>query len=140
MLKDLFGRKKYTTIKMYKDEEKNKKIIDMKDKDIKINKKEISARICARDRINAILDEGSFIEYDKDLKSANPLDFPDYNNKLNNAMEKSQESEGVITGEGKIKGQACIIAVMDPNFMMGSMGSVVGEKITRAIERATEKK
>ena len=140
MLKDLFGRKKYTTIKMYKDEEKNKKIIDMKDKDIKINKKEISARICARDRINAILDEGSFIEYDKDLKSANPLNFPDYNNKIKVAMEKSQENEGVITGEGKIKGEACIIAVMDPSFMMGSMGSVVGEKITRAIERATEKK
>jgi len=87
-----------------------------------------------------MIDENTFKEYDMDLKTANPLNFPDYVEKVSYATEYSNEDEAVITGEGKINGDDCVICVMDPNFMMGSMGSVVGEKITRAIEKAIEKR
>jgi len=144
MLKDLFGKKKYTTIKMYKEDNKEKKSLDIKklEESIKKNKNKDNEiqRIGARERIYSLIDKGTFIEYDTDLKAANPLDFPKYVDKLETAMEKSGEQEGVITGEGKIMGEACVICVMNPNFMMGSMGSVVGEKITRATEKAIEKR
>ena len=65
--------------------------------------------------------------------------FPNYKEKLDKSMKKSKLKEGVITGEGRINGINSIIAVMDSNFMMGSMGTVVGEKITQAVERAIEK-
>lgn len=97
-------------------------------------------RMGARDRINLILDVDSFIEYDVEMKTIDPLDFPGYNNKINKAKEKTGESEAVITGEGRINGLAVVICVMNADFMMGSMGSVVGEKITRSIEKAIEKK
>ena len=70
----------------------------------------------------------------------NPIDFEGYEDKLQILRDKTSINEAVITGEGKINGQDTVIAVMDSNFMMGSMGSVVGEKITRAIERATAAK
>ncbi|EOD00987.1 acetyl-CoA carboxylase, carboxyltransferase subunit beta [Caldisalinibacter kiritimatiensis] len=104
------------------------------------NKCDYHFRINARDRINLIVDKDSFIEYDKDLQSSNPLNFPEYQNKLDKAKNKSNEVEGVVTGEGKINGIKTVICVMEPNFMMGSMGCVVGEKITRAIENAVEKR
>lgn len=138
MLKDLFGRKKYATVKLYNDE-----IIEKVE--IKLNKDQpkIKAgleRINARDRISLILDKDTFVEFDIDLKSSDPLGFPDYKEKVAIAIEKSNENDAVVTGQGLIDGQSTIICVMDSNFMMGSMGSVVGEKITRAIEIAISKK
>ncbi len=97
-------------------------------------------RKSGRDRLNITLDSGTFVEYDADLISENPLNFPDYELKLKKASENSGEKDAVITGEGKINGNSCVICVMDSNFMMGSMGSVVGEKIARAIEKAIEKR
>ncbi|QXM06604.1 acetyl-CoA carboxylase, carboxyltransferase subunit beta [Crassaminicella indica] len=97
-------------------------------------------RIGARERIHLLLDENSFVEYDKELEANDPLDFPEYKDKILRAKEKSGEKDAVITGEGKIKGIPFVIGVMNPDFMMGSMGCVVGEKITRAIESAVEKK
>lgn len=94
----------------------------------------------AFERIATTLDEGHFFEYDADLLSADPLGFPGYVDKLNQDREKSGLSEAILTGEGTIKGYPVVIAVMDSRFRMGSMGSVVGEKIARAIEQAIEKK
>lgn len=96
-------------------------------------------RLGAFERIAMICDEDSFNEFGKDIETEVGLDFPNYKEKLNNSMKKSKLKEGVITGEGRINGINSIIAVMDSNFMMGSMGTVVGEKITQAVERAIEK-
>ena len=74
---------------------------------------------------------------DAKLISGNPLEFDGYDEKMQKYMEKTQQNEAVITGKAKIEGQETIIAIMDSGFMMGSMESVVGEKVTRAIERAT---
>jgi len=97
-------------------------------------------RIGCRERINYTIDKGTFKEYDEFMISDNPIDFEGYTEKLQKLRDKTLLNEAVITGEGKINGQDTLIAVMDSNFMMGSMGSVVGEKITRVIERATESK
>ncbi|MBK5240884.1 acetyl-CoA carboxylase, carboxyltransferase subunit beta [Clostridium sp.] len=97
-------------------------------------------RIGAKERINYTIDSETFIEYDKNMISDNPIDFEGYEDKLQSFHEKTSLNEAVITGEGKINGYDTVVAVMDSNFMMGSMGSVVGEKITRAIERATDAK
>lgn len=94
-------------------------------------------RMSALDRINSILDEETFEELNANISSKNPLDFPGYENKLEKSMEFSQIREAVVTGKGKINGEDVVLGVMDSNFMMGSMGSVVGEKLTRAIETAT---
>ncbi|MCT4631430.1 MAG: acetyl-CoA carboxylase, carboxyltransferase subunit beta [Firmicutes bacterium] len=93
-----------------------------------------------RKRIGMVIDKGTFTEYDKDAKSIDILNFPGYEKKLKTSIDKSGEVEAVITGQGKIHGIDTIICVMNPKFMMGSMGSVVGEKIALAIEKATEKK
>jgi acetyl-CoA carboxylase carboxyl transferase beta subunit len=97
-------------------------------------------KIRARERINYIADNNSFVELFGDLKSVNILDFPDYDQKLNSSQAQSGESEAVITGVCKIDGQECCIFAMEPFFMMGSMGVVVGEKITRLFEYAVERK
>lgn len=97
-------------------------------------------RLDSRSRISSLVDEGSFIEYDTELKTVNPLGFPEYEEKLAKAKVQSGIGEAVVTGEAKIGGQRASIAVMDSNFMIGSMGSVVGEKITRMIERSIAKK
>jgi acetyl-CoA carboxylase carboxyl transferase subunit beta len=97
-------------------------------------------RMPALDRINYVADEGTFIEFDKKMNSGNPLDFPGYENKLKGLKDETGLSEAVITGKGKINGSDLIIGAMDSRFMMGSMGSVVGEKLTRAIETATKEK
>lgn len=94
-------------------------------------------RMSAMERIVVTCDEGSFIEYDKNMVSKDPMGYPDYNKIIEKAQEKSGIKEGVISGRCKINGNDTIISIMDSNFMMGSMGSVVGEKITRSIERAT---
>lgn len=95
-------------------------------------------RMNARERLELIIDTGTFRELDTDIKTVNPLEFEGYEDKIRKSKEISQLDEAVITGFGKIFGEDVVIGVMDSNFMMGSMGSVVGEKITRAIETATE--
>ncbi|HEX3031078.1 MAG TPA: acetyl-CoA carboxylase, carboxyltransferase subunit beta [Bacillota bacterium] len=95
-------------------------------------------RLSARERIEYTVDENSFRELDADLGSANPLDFPGYPEKVAAAGEASGLKEAVLTGEAAIEGFPVVIAAMDSNFIMASMGSVVGEKITRAMERALE--
>ena len=97
-------------------------------------------RISAKKRIRQIADEGTFKEMDKRMPDKNPLNFPDYENKLENMREVTGTNEAVIYGICTIYGEKAILAVMDSRFMMGSMGTTVGEKITRAIETATAKK
>ena len=97
-------------------------------------------RMGARRRIALLCDEGSFEEWDGELESENVLDFPEYETKLAGAKKRSGERESVICGEGKIDGQPFVLCVMDPNFMMGSMGRITGEKIASAFERATAKR
>jgi len=95
-------------------------------------------RIPARSRICLIADEKSFKEHDAFMESGNPISFPDYEKKIADAKEKTGEREAVVTGEIKIKGMDCCVFAMDSRFMMASMGSVVGEKITRIFEYATK--
>lgn len=92
----------------------------------------------AQDRLAITLDEGSFVELDASLDSANPLEFPGYLEKVKADQQKTGLTEAIVTGKGKIGGEQVVVAVMDAHFRMGSMGSVVGEKITRAVETATE--
>lgn len=92
------------------------------------------------ERIESLFDEGSFTEYDQDMISVNPLHFPDYMDKIEKDRKKAKINEAVVTGVGAINGYQVSTAIMDSNFRMGSMGSVVGEKITRAIERAANQK
>lgn len=116
-----------------------------------IYKKEISEyKICPRcgahfrmkvkERVAITCDEGTFEEFNENMQSANPMDYPDYDVVLKKAEAKAGIKEGVATGKCKIDGHPAILAIMDSFYMMGSMGSVVGEKITRAIEKATEEK
>ncbi|MBE5102243.1 acetyl-CoA carboxylase, carboxyltransferase subunit beta [Priestia aryabhattai] len=93
----------------------------------------------APERINFLLDKDSFIEYDAQMISKNPLDFPQYTKKLKMDGKNTNLLEAIVTGEGSIKGYNIVIAVMDIRFRMGSMGSVVGEKIALAMERAISK-
>ncbi len=97
-------------------------------------------KMTARQRIRLILDEGSFFEMDKALSSKDPLEFPGYKEKLNQARIASGEKEAVITGLGSIKGQPCAFFVSEPGFMMGSMGAAVGEKLARLFEHAEKKR
>ncbi len=94
-------------------------------------------RMSARQRIEMLADSESFVEHDADMRSKNILDFPGYDKKLEKAREKGSK-ESVICGECKLGGIDAVLCVMDPDFMMGSMGTVTGEKITRAFEFATE--
>ncbi len=94
----------------------------------------------AKERFALISDEGSFVELDAGLKTGNPLQFPGYEDKISLEQDKSGIKEAVVTGLCKIGGIECVMGVMDSKFMMGSMGSVVGEKLTRAFERATKEK
>lgn len=95
-------------------------------------------KLKARDRIQYLADENTFEELFGDLKSINILNFPDYDQKLNSSQTQSNENEAVITGVCKINGIQCCLFIMEPFFMMGSMGVVVGEKITRIFEYASE--
>lgn len=97
-------------------------------------------QIPAKLRIKYTVDEGSFRELNKGLKGGNPLDFPEYREKLDSIREKAGLIEGVLTGTCKIGGNKAMVCVMDSRFLMGSMGVALGEKITRAIEYATKKK
>jgi len=95
-------------------------------------------RLGARERIMLIADENSFAELNGDMTSKNIIGFPDYTRKLANAKNRSAENEAVITGICTINGHQVVLFAMEPEFMMGSMGTVTGEKITRAFEYATQ--
>jgi len=96
-------------------------------------------RISARRRVEQLVDPGSFEELFADIEPTDPLKFVDkktYKDRLKSEQAKTGEPDAVVCGRGFIKGRPILMAVMDPTFMMGSMGSVVGEKITRTIEAA----
>ena len=100
-------------------------------------------RINARKRIELLFDEGSFEELNSNIKPTDPLDFVDtepYKDRLEKAHQKTGLDEAVITGIGEINGQKTAVAVMDFDYMGGSMGSVVGEKVTRIIEEAIKRR
>lgn len=92
----------------------------------------------AEERLTFVLDENSFEELDTDLETVNPLDFPGYIEKVEKDKVKAKINEAVVTGVGTIDNRKIVIAIMDSHFRMGSMGSVVGEKIKRAVEKADE--
>ena len=95
-------------------------------------------RVHAYERIRMTVDEDSFEEWEKDLEFVNPLEFRGYEEKVKSLKEKTGLSEAVVTGKASIEGNPAVIAVCDGRFLMASMGQVVGEKITRAVERATK--
>ncbi len=100
-------------------------------------------QIPARKRIESLIDPGTFIEYDEDMVSSDPLEFKDtkrYPHRIKESQEATGQKDAIICGEGKIEGQPVMIGIFEFNFMGGSLGSVVGEKITRLIERAIEKR
>lgn len=97
----------------------------------------------ARDRVAQLLDEGTFEEWDADLKPCDPLDFVDripYHQRLKEEQAKTGMNDAAVCGKGFIRGRGVVLGITDFSFMAGSMGSVVGEKLTRAAERATELK
>jgi acetyl-CoA carboxylase carboxyl transferase subunit beta len=114
------------------------------DKNLKICPKcNYHFRISARERLKLLVDEGSFVEVDQNLVSVDPLHFKDtvsYKDRLRENQTKSGLKEAVISGDALISGHPVSIVIMDFSFMGGSMGSVVGEKVSRATERALEKK
>ncbi len=95
-------------------------------------------RVHAYERIRMTVDEDSFEEWEKDMEFVNPLEFKGYEEKVKSLKEKTGLSEAVVTGKASIEGNPAVIAVCDGQFLMASMGQVVGEKITRAVERATK--
>jgi acetyl-CoA carboxylase carboxyl transferase subunit beta len=155
LLKELFSKsrkKKYATIPSERDKQdvpegimtkcpSCKKIMYTKEllKNLKVcSHCGYHHRMSAFERLDSLLDKDSFTELDSDLVSGNPLNFPNYIEKLEQDKAKANLNEAVLTGTGTIEGHEVVIAIMDANFRMGSMGSVVGEKITRAIEKAHE--
>jgi len=99
--------------------------------------------VSSRDRIRQLLDEDSFEEWDAQLRPADPLGFSDkrpYAQRLVEEQKKTGMTEACVTGRGYLRGRPLALGITDSAFIMGSMGSVVGEKLTRAIERATESK
>ena len=151
----LFPRKpKYTIVKIAKKreipedlwtrcEECNELIYNKKlDENLRVCPKcNFHFNIGARERINLLLDVGSFKEMDAAMESLDPIGFEGpktYKEKLKKDQEITNLKEAVITGEGAIAGRPIVLGVTDSRFIMGSMGSVVGEKLTRAIERSTE--
>jgi acetyl-CoA carboxylase carboxyl transferase subunit beta len=155
LLKELFTKskkKKYATIPSERDKQDVPEGIMTKCPNCKkiMYTKELvkNAKVClhcgyhhtmtAYERIESLFEPGSFTELDEGLLTANPLDFPEYMDKIEKDRKNSGLNEAVVTGVGKIGEHKVAVAVMDSRFRMGSMGSVVGEKITRAIEKARE--
>jgi len=97
-------------------------------------------QLSATERLYLTVDAGSFQEQDADLVAANPLEFPEYPEKLRRGQERTRLTDAILTGTAKIHGTNVCIAVTDFQFMGGSMGSVVGERITRAVEKALQKR
>ena len=98
------------------------------------------ARLTWQERLDLTADKGSFREFDEDMHSLNPIGFPKYEEKVEKLSEQVGMKDAIKTGECTIRGYRCVIGIMDSHFMMASMGSVVGEKIARAFEYATEHK
>lgn len=97
-------------------------------------------RVRANNRIKMVIDRNSFESWYDDIETENPLDFPQYEEKIQTTQEKTGLVEGVVVGRGKIYGKETVIGVIDSRFLMGSMGHVVGEKIALAVEKATQLK
>ncbi len=156
-LRKLFKKNVYIEVKNNPQDEQNKPVIPdglwvkcegcgkvLYRSDLEDNKKvciycNYHFRLTARERIEQVVDKGTFVEINKNLNSCNPLDFDGYEEKLTKQKKATELEEAVVTGLGKINGNPSVVAVMDSRFLMGSMGSVVGEKVTRAVELATEK-
>ena len=154
MFKDFFNRskkKKYLTVQDSKQNDvpagimtkcpKCKKIMYTKELNENLNvcfNCDHHIALIAYKRIEAISDEGSFIEFDRGMTSANPLDFPGYEEKIEKDQQKTGLNEALVSGTAKLDGIQYGVAVMDARFRMGSMGSVVGEKICRIIDYCTE--
>lgn len=94
-------------------------------------------RVHAYRRIEMLMDEGSFEEWNQEMPFSNPLDFPGYEKKAALAREKTKLNEAIVTGKGRILGEEAAVGVCDARFLMSSMGQIVGEKITQMVERAT---
>ena len=151
----LFGKPKYTVVKVKKKEMPDGLWTKCEECSETLYNKtlEENLKVCpkcnyhfvlgAYERINITLDKDTFTEYDKDMISVDPLDFKGpktYKDKLAADQDLTGLKDAVVSGEGKIDDKKVVIAVTDSRFIMGSMGSVVGEKITRAIEAATKYK
>ena len=164
MIIDFFKKNKYVTVSTTsfdeeKEEKEERKVYIPNDHWIKCNnclrilyKEDINAnymvcpfceyhfRVDPRKRIEYLADKDTFEEFDKEIISVDPLEFPEYKTKIQLGKEKSCENDSVVCGKCTIGGNETVICIMNSFFMMGSMGSAVGEKITRAIERAIELK
>jgi acetyl-CoA carboxylase carboxyl transferase subunit beta len=100
-------------------------------------------RIKSKDYMNLVLDQGELMEYDENLEATDPLEFKDskrYPDRIKDSQRKTNLNDAIVAGIGKIDGREVSFAVMDFGFIGGSMGSVVGEKVARAIERALDKR
>ena len=97
-------------------------------------------RISAQERLALTIDMGTFLEMFKGIETQDPLNFPGYRRKLTLMREKTGLDEAVVTGTALIKGEKVALGIMDSNFIMASMGTVVGEKLTRLFEFATDEK
>ncbi|HOW43132.1 MAG TPA: acetyl-CoA carboxylase, carboxyltransferase subunit beta [Candidatus Omnitrophota bacterium] len=151
----LFGKPKYTIVRVKKKEipdglwtkcESCGEVLFNKalDEGLKVCPKcDFHFLLTAPERIKMLIDEGTFVEYDKDMISGDPIDFKGpktYKEKLSQDQAATGLKDAVISGEGFLSGKKIVIAVTDSRFIMGTMGSVVGEKVTRAIESATKQK
>lgn len=94
----------------------------------------------AQKRVDWLVDDGSFVEWDSELIAKDPLNFPGYQEKIDRSKKTTRLEEAVLTGQAELEALPFAIGVMDSRFIMASMGTVVGEKLTRLFERATEKK
>ncbi len=97
-------------------------------------------KVSANERFAMILDDGELQEFDAQLTTRDPLDFPGYGDKLVKTQSQTGLVDGVVTGRGRIEGLPVMLGVMDPAFFMGSMGTTIGEKLTRLFERATKER
>lgn len=97
-------------------------------------------KVSANERFALILDDGELQEFDSQMTTRDPLSFPGYGDKLVRTQSQTGLVDGVVTGRGKIEGLPVMLGVMDPAFFMGSMGTTIGEKLTRLFERATKER
>lgn len=149
----LFGRKEYTLVNVKKKEIPAGLWMKCPECSAALYKKELAANlnVCpkcdyhhsltAEERVDLIMDKGTFKETNANLVSGDPLGFKGpktYKEKLTEDQKATGLKDAVMTGYGKVNGKPLVLAVTDSRFIMGSMGSVVGEKITRAVEYATE--
>lgn len=97
-------------------------------------------KVSANERLAMILDNNDFLEFDPQLNTRDPLDFPGYGDKLVKTQAQTGLADGLVTGQGRVEGMPVIIGVMDAAFFMGSMGTTIGEKLARVFERAISEK